>query len=152
MNNHFFCFIPPSLGIHILKINYLPFSGVQRLFLHYEEGAWWPTAWQLNTIKKQRKTTSMHLQCFQLDMEIRTSLTWKWLFNSISSKWESFFCHTIFWDNADDNSIPSVDISLSSCSKNIFNQENGFIFSQWNLCYPLLVFKPNLQNNKRQPD
>jgi len=35
----FFCFIPPSLGIHILKINYLPFSGVQRLFLHYE-GAW----------------------------------------------------------------------------------------------------------------
>lgn len=85
-------------------------------------------------------------------MEIRTSLTWKWLFNSISSKWESFFCHTIFCDNADDNSIPSVDISLSSCSKNIFHQENGFIFSQRNLCYPLLVFKPNLQNNKRQPD
>ena len=46
----------------------------------------------------------------------------------ISSERKSFFCHAILCDNANDNCVTSVNITLSSSSENIFHQEHCFVF------------------------
>lgn len=46
----------------------------------------------------------------------------------ISSERKGFFCHAILCDNANDNCVTSVNITLSSSSENIFHQEHCFVF------------------------
>lgn len=51
-------------------------------------------------------------------------------------------------DDADPQSIPSVDVSLSSCTEHILNERDSLLDSKWLLCHILLILVANLSSSK----
>lgn len=51
-------------------------------------------------------------------------------------------------DDADPQSIPSVDVSLSSRTEHILNERDSLLNSKWLLCHILLILVANLSPSK----